>query len=219
MQNLHFRYLYLLVIIICVFIISVVQAQPIAPPEENSELEMQEMQAGIHAIEAGQQELLEKLREFPHTENRAKLEMELVHLEAQKISLLPKLARSTMPKLPPENSLEVNIHWRRGKIDAIENELRYLEEMLSIIQDKELRHRVEEMGQELEERKRFVQEKVAHLTETIESERPLTHEVQPREEPTWSVVYYLKEHPTVLAAVITGIALVLAALVGLLRRK
>lgn len=218
MQNLHFRYLYLLGIIICVFIISVVQAQT-APPEENSELEMQEMQAGIHAIEAGQQELLERLREFPDTENRAKLEMELVHLEAQKISLLPKLARSTMPKLPPENSLEVNIHWRRGRIGAIENELRYLGEMLSIIQDKELRHQIEEMRQELEERKRFVQEKVAHLTEMIESERPLTQEVQPREEPTWSVVYYLKEHPTVLAAVITGIALVLAALVGLLRRK
>lgn len=218
MQNLHFRYLYLLGIIICVFIISVVQAQT-APPEENSELEMQEMQAGIHAIEAGQQELLERLREFPDTENRAKLEMELVHLEAQKISLLPKLARSTMPKLPPENSPEVNIHWRRERIGAIENELRYLGEMLSIIQDKELRHQIEEMRQELEERKRFVQEKVAHLTEMIESERPLTQEVQPREEPTWSVVYYLKEHPTVLAAVITGIALVLAALVGLLRRK
>lgn len=218
MQNLHFRYLYLLGIIICVFIISVVQAQT-APPEENSELEMQEMQAGIHAIEAGQQELLERLREFPDTENRAKLEMELVHLEAQKISLLPKLARSTMPKLPPENSPEVNIHWRRERIGAIENELRYLGEMLSIIQDKELRHQIEEMREELEERKRFVQEKVAHLTEMIESERPLTQEVQPREEPTWSVVYYLKEHPTVLAAVITGIALVLAALVGLLRRK
>ena len=218
MQNLHFRYLYLLGIIICVFIISVVQAQT-APPEENSELEMQEMQAGIHAIEVGQQELLERLREFPDTENRAKLEMELVHLEAQKISLLPKLARSTMPKLLPENSPEVNIHWRRERIGAIENELRYLGEMLSIIQDKELKHQIEEMREELEERKRFVQEKVAHLTEMIESERPLTQEVQPREEPTWSVVYYLKEHPTVLAAVITGIALVLAALVGLLRRK
>lgn len=218
MQNLHFRYLYLLGIIICVFIISVVQAQPTAP-EENSELEMQEMQAGIYAIEAGQQELLERLREFPDTENRAKLEMELVHLEVQKISLLPKLARSTMPKPPPENSPEVNIHWRRERIGAIENELRYLGEMLSIIQDKELRHQIEEMREELEERKRFVQEKVAHLTEMIESERPLTQEVQPREEPTWSVVYYLKEHPTVLAAVITGIALVLAALVGLLRRK
>ena len=218
MQNLHFRYLYLLGIIICVFIISVVQAQ-LTAPEENSELEMQEMQAGIHAIEAGQQELLERLREFPDTENRAKLEMELVHLEAQKISLLPKLARSTMPKLPPENSPEVNIHWRRERIGAIENELRYLGEMLSIIQDKELKHQIEEMREELEERKRFVQEKVAHLTEMIESERPLTQEVQPREEPTWSVVYYLKEHPTVLAAVITGIALVLAALVGLLRRK
>jgi septal ring factor EnvC (AmiA/AmiB activator) len=127
---------------------------------------------------------------------------------------------------PPREELMARIHETESRIHEIENEQRGLEERLREIERMDQRQDVEKRIEDLESEKRGLRERLESLQERLAHvEEPGSRpEQEPRPEPgpeppdRKSFVDLFKE-PTVLAATITAIAVIVAALIALLRRR
>ena len=177
-----------------------------------AELEINEIEKRLPEIEDEQRALTEQLQKEIDTESRHELEEKLVNLGMEEFSLRGKLANLTMERPAPEDPFELQIGWHQKRIEIFDNAINHLREIMEVIHIPEFREKLDGKIQNLENNRNGLKEELMAI------EKPDHRNDKPEiDEPEGNGSFWDNlKHPAVIAAIISAIAIIVAAL---LKRK
>ena len=201
-----------LIIIMCGFILTVVNSQENQQHQGSAELEINEIEKRLPEIEHEQQALQEQLHKEIDSDIRHELEKKLVNLVMDELSQRGRLVNLTMERPAPEDPFELRIDWHQKRIEFFDNAINHLHEILEVIHIPELREKLETKKRNLENNRNGLKEELMAIEETEhQKEEPDKGRIDEKKS-SWDVI----KQPTVIAAIISAIAIIVAAF---LKRK
>lgn len=192
----------------CGFILSVLNAQKNQQHPDEAELEINEIEKRLPEIEHKQQALKEQLQKEINTDFRHELEEKLVNLVMEKFSLRGRLVNLTMERPAPEDPIELRIGWYQKRIEIFDNAINHLHEILEIIHIPEFREKLEGKIRDVEVRKNGLKEELMAIEKLEPRDDKPEIDVPEGNGLFWDNV----KHPAVIAAIISAIAIIIAAL-------
>jgi len=201
-----------LIIIMCGFILTVVNSQENQQHQGSAELEINEIEKRLPEIDHEQQALQEQLQKEIDSDIRHELEKKLVNLVMDELSQRGRLVNLTMERPAPEDAVELLIDWLQKRIEIFDNATNHLHEILEVIHIPELIEKLETQKRNLEDTKNGLKEELRILEEKERQKDKNNEDRQEKKESFWDNL----KHPAVIAAIISAIAIIIAAF---LKRK
>ena len=209
MKNFYFL---CLIVFMCGFILTIANAQENQQHQIAAKLEITEIEKRLPEIEHKQQVLQEQLGKEIDENRKHKLEEKLVNLVMDELSLKGRLANLTMERPAPEYPIEMKIGWHQKRIKVFDNAINHLNEIMEVIHIPEFRERLDDKIQNFENNRNGLKEELMLIEKPKYQDDK--HEIDESAKKE-SFLDNLK-HPAVIAAIISAIAIIVAAL---LKRK